>query len=340
MTKSEKIPITEYNDEPSGTIAPGGKSDAYILGGGDLEMLRIKQRLQRVGAKIVGEVTTWEGADISNREQEIQTAINDGHNPVLVEHRGADEDARVEHIDHHGENSHREAAILQVLTRTGLEPNLIDKIIAANDSSYIPGMKQILDENYRQRFIDKRTAAGTTTEVAEERYRSVCARIISSVRREDRKAQGVTEEMEKEGADAVEAMVHRDGLNIVTIDGDRTSVVTDLVAMRDIWKDETEDRIEDNLVVVCTANLEEKEVWFFGPGDVAKATQEHFQELKRQRIENDPNEPARRGRYHTVGGGQGFGLSDQIARCLVVAPDSEEVISQVLKLEKEKQLGA
>ncbi len=311
------------------------KPDAYILGGGDLEMALIHKRLSAVGAHILGGVTTWENADIDKRSGEITQVQEQGMQPVLIEHRGADDVAGVEHIDHHGENTHREAAILQVLSRLGLEPNFIDKIVAANDSGYIPGMKAMLDGGYRDRFIEKRIAFGDTPDVAESRYDKVAFRIMTSVRREDRKAQGVTPEMEQEAHDAIEQMEDRDGLKIVSISGDRTSVITDLLALEDI-KNKTTERTEENLIVVCAADRAEKELWFFGPGDVCKEAADHFAQLKEQRIAADPNEPPRRGIYHTVRGGAGFGHADQIARCLVVADEAEEVINFIHQKEQER----
>ncbi len=324
---------TSESEAPTSKETPSPAGDAYILGGADLEMSHIDKRLKRVGARVIGNMTTWEKADVNHRSELIEEAHTEGHTPVLIEHRGADDIRDVVHIDHHGENTHRPAAILQVLERVGFEPRFIDKVVAANDSGYIPGMEVFLDKEFRDVFMAKGLRAELDSATAESQYQAARARIIDSIRRQDRKAQGVTEQDEQEAEEALEHIEDRDGLKIVALNGGRTSPVED--RLYSSWRDHKE-----NLVVICASDKPEKEVWFFGPGDVCQKTLEHFAALKKQRIEADPNEPERRGVYHTVGGGLGFGKADQIARCLVVAGDPEEVVQYIHGLEQDKKVSS
>lgn len=324
MTSQSKAPRPEKIPSPTG--------DAYILGGADLEMSHIEKRLVRMGANVLSGMTTWEKADVSHRSELIDEARAQGHMPVLIEHRGADDIDGVIHIDHHGESTHKPAAILQVLERVGFEPRFIDKLVAANDSRHIPGMEDFLDGAYRKDFIAKRLRSGLDPATAEVRYQAARSYIIDRVRIRDRQAQGSTEEDEREAVEALEHMEDRNGLKIVTLRANRANPVTD--RLYSTWEDGRE-----NLVVVCASDEAEKEVWFFGPGDISREVQEHFAALKKQRIEADPNEPLRSGIYHTVGGGLGFGEADQNARCLVVASDPEEVIQYIQELEESKMVA-
>ncbi len=322
------------------------KPDAYILGGGDREMERIERVLSdertrrealgiEMGFVVLRGMTTWESADVGTEDRKLalEEARELGATPVFVEHRGADELSDVVHIDHHDKNSHRPAAILQVLDRLGIEPEFVDKVVAANDSGYIPGIEKLLDEEYKDSYIAKiaklkQSRSDAHPELtALDRYDKVRAAVIERVRLADRAAQGVTQEMESEAIAAIANMEDRNGLMVASVKHGRTSPVQD--RLHGSWGSEGE-----NLVIVCEADSKEKEVWFFGPGDIAERTQKHFQTLKQKRIAKDPdNEPPRRGIYHTVGGGTGFGKENETARCLVVADNAEEVIQYILKLE-------
>ncbi len=303
--------------------SPEESKDVYFIGGEDLEMHRIRDRLHRYGAKVVDLSLQQRDADVDIYREDIQNVVKQGNTPVTIELRGADTVAGVEVIDHHGlDYAHRDASISQVLERLGIEPNFIDKIVAANDAHYIQGMVNVLDGEYKDRFMRKRGGG----EEAEERYEKVRSRIISSVRRADREAQGVTAEIEAEAEEALKHMeILENGLHIVRVSSVETSPVTD--RLFDKWGDSME-----NLAVVCASDQEVNEVWFYGRGDICKKTLEHFQAKKQERIDTDPNEPLRRGIYHTVGGGQGLGNAKMAARCLVVAGE-EEVISFISNLE-------
>ncbi len=294
------------------------KKDVYLIGGEDLEMQRVRQQLKRQGAEVVDKALHQRDADVDVYSDEVAKAIERGDTPVAVELRGADQADGVEIVDHHGlEYSHRDASITQVLERLGVEPNLIDKVIAANDSKYIGGMIELLDNEYKARFLEKRGGG----EEAEARYAKVRNRIINSVRAADRRAQGVTPIMEAEAEEAIKNMEELpNGMRVIRVNSIEMSPVTD--RMYGTWGDGRE-----NMVIVGASDQSEKEIWFFGRGDVVKSTMEHFRAKKQARIEADPNEPPRRGRYHTVGGGPGLGHADMNARCLVVADSPEEVIS-------------
>ena len=72
---------------------------------------------------------------------------------------------RYHRIDHHNEYCHLPSSLEQVASVLGVELNRKQRLIAANDVGYIPAMKALM---------------ATDEEIAE-------------IRREDRRAQGVTE---------------------------------------------------------------------------------------------------------------------------------------------------
>lgn len=86
-------------------------------------------------------------------------------------------------IDHHNEKSNRPASLLQVLKLLNLEATPYQRLVAANDSGYIPAMK----------------ALGASNEE------------IINIRAADRKAQGITTEDEKMAEKAIRENLLRVG---------------------------------------------------------------------------------------------------------------------------------
>ena len=298
---------------------PSEKEDVFLLGGKDLEMRYIKMHLDGRKIPYVDKNVTWEKATIEEYEDAIAEALQNQQTPVAIELQGADSHEDVEFIDHHNQYTDRPASLLQVLERLGIEPNLVNRLVAANDASYIPGMNAIITDE-----LERKRRKGFTEEQL-ERSRHRLERMRDIIRRKDREMQGVTKEMEEEAEAAITKAEKRDhGLVVVELQGDRFSPVTD--RLHDTWPENT-----TKLVVICSAGKEEKEVWFFGNGQIAATIKEHFDEQKRLRQENgmdDSNE------YKTVGAGAGFGDTTKEAMCLVVSKTPEEVVSFI-----ESQLG-
>jgi hypothetical protein len=147
----------------------------FLLGGHDLEMLEIKRLLEREGKTYFDVGLGWENADLS-AYRDIIEQYPDGEF-VGIELRDAAGIAPMSYhlVDHHNENSHRPASILQVAALLGVEPDERMRIVAANDAGYIPALKALglLDEE------------------------------ISQIRREDRAAQGITEEDERKAEQSI-----------------------------------------------------------------------------------------------------------------------------------------
>lgn len=140
----------------------------FLLGGADLEMQTIHDVLSREGIPFVDHNLRWDNAFLSSYKMELQSVM-DGLMVYGIELR---EDIMppdyYRAIDHHNELSASPCALEQVMDLLHLPMNRYENLVAANDKAYIPGMLALNASN-------------------EE---------IASIRRADRKAQGVTEKEE------------------------------------------------------------------------------------------------------------------------------------------------
>jgi len=148
-------------------------------------------------------------------------------------------------IDHHGERAHEKAAILQVMDTLSIEASLEDKLIAANDSGYIPAMKQLLEqEGIVDPFEQKK--------------------MVECIRYKDRQAQGIVEEQEHQAQEAIknkEILV--DGtLTVVHLPHSKCATVTD--RLFGTYK---------NLLIVS----DDGEVNFYGDGKLCSELKEKFE---------------------------------------------------------------
>jgi hypothetical protein len=235
--------------------AAGEKKDVFLLGGKDLEMYQIEKRLRRAGKEFVNRNLEW-GAKIDDYNDIVQQILESEETPVAVELGGADKIEGVVDIDHHNEKAGRPASITQVMSRIGKPMSLVDEMIAANDSAYIPGMEAKMQE-YRSQLVEK---------YGEEKFIKLKTKLIELVRAKDRQMQGVTPDMEREAAEAIEkAERGPNGLLIVKVSYGKMSPVTD--RLFPTWPEGRE-----NLIVVCKTG----EVYYFGPGDICKDLKEKF----------------------------------------------------------------
>jgi len=240
----------------------------FFLGGQDLEMLTIRKLLGNSGQKFYDKQLKW-GAKASTYTEEIQwvSESSGGGVPVLVELEvdiKLPESAIV--VDHHNDRSGEEASILQVVRMLGYAPSRQQILVAANDSGYIPamlGMNASLEE-------------------------------IADIRRRDREAQGVTEEMERQAEEAISNYREARGVIIVHLPHNKFSTVTDRLFPQ--WDDGRE-----NLVVVCDTDGIDNEVYHFGRGDICRDIKE---------------------KWNGFGGGQGFGdrTKNSFAGCKTRTP--------------------
>ncbi len=106
---------------------------------------------------------------------------------------------------------------------------------------------------------------------------------IDDIRRHDRKAQGVTEKMEKQAETAISKRYTLNGITVVRLPHDKCSPVTDRLFTE--WPDGKE-----NLIILCFTDGKLPEINYFGRGDICKAMKEKFADVA-----------------ETWGGGKGYG---------------------------------
>ena len=140
------------------------KNKLFLLGGHDLEMLEIKKILHAHGCTYEDQNLSW-GAKLSDYKEfldfdgeiygiELEEDITPPNNYIQ--------------IDHHGKNDYKPSSLEQIAELLNIELTRNQKLIAANDSNYINGMK------------------------------ALCAsqKEINEIRKLDRESQGITKEDE------------------------------------------------------------------------------------------------------------------------------------------------
>lgn len=172
----------------------------FLLGGADLEMQTIRDVLYCEGIPFVDHDLRWDNALLSSYKSELQS-VEDGQIVYGIELR---EDIIppdcYRAIDHHNELSASPCALEQVMEVLQLPMNRYQNLVAANDKAYIPGMSAL--------------------NASEEE--------ISSIRRADRKAQGVTDEEERLAEKTIESNLEmKDDLIIVYALSSRFSPICD-----------------------------------------------------------------------------------------------------------------
>lgn len=233
------------------------KKDVFLLGGKDLEMYQIEKRLRRSGKEFVSRNLQW-GAKIDDYNDIVRQILEEGNIPVAVELTGADKIEGVVDIDHHNEKFDRPASIIQVMNRLGRKVSLVDEMIAANDSAYIPGMEQKMEE-YRATLEER---------YGHEKFEKLKEKLIELIRRKDREMQGVTPDMETAAETAIARAERRpSGLVIVEFPGSKPSPVTDRLF---------QEMGMQNYMVICNSNADVRDVYYFGRGDICKALKEKF----------------------------------------------------------------
>ena len=148
----------------------------FLLGGHDLEMLTIRDILERHDVAYVDHRLSWDNACVSSYRKEIEEATKQGLMVCGIE---LQEDmplpSSYRKIDHHNELAQLSTALEQVMDILHLPMDRHLRLVAANDKAYIPGMEQL----------------GATKDE------------VNAIRRADRKAQGVTDEDERLAEQAI-----------------------------------------------------------------------------------------------------------------------------------------
>lgn len=159
---------------------------------------------------------------------------------------GADEvtEFPIVSLNHHWERAHEKATILQVLDILGIPASLEHKLIAANDSGYIPAMQKLLVEEW-------------ITNLSEIK------KMIDLIRLQDRQAQGITAEQElaaQEGIQTKEVLL--DGKLIkVVIPHSKCATVTD--RLFGLYKN----------LIICSGD---GELNFYGDGKICEDLKTQF----------------------------------------------------------------
>ena len=150
----------------------------FLLGGHDLEMITIADILNKLGIKFYDENLKWDNANLSRYSKQVTEF---GNNPeylicgIELKNDLGSLPVNYKLIDHHGNNDKMPSSLEQVAEILGISLDRKHQLIAANDRGYIPEM-----EKY-----------GATSQE------------IKSIRKEDREAQGVSEENEKAAKNAI-----------------------------------------------------------------------------------------------------------------------------------------
>lgn len=174
----------------------------FFLGGHDLEMLEIRKLLEESRIRFYDRGLSWDTASLSAYRPELQLfADGDRYTLYGVElHADIAPPAHYRTIDHHNELSGREASLAQVARLLAKELTPYLRLVAANDSRYIPGME----------------ALGATR------------REIEAIRAADRKAQGITDAEERLAEQAIDENLETvGGLIVIRALGPRFSPICD-----------------------------------------------------------------------------------------------------------------
>lgn len=144
----------------------------FLLGGHDLEMLEIERLLKQARCRYFDRGLSWATASLDAYVAELEKY---GNQPGIiiygVELRDGSLAGRYNNyslIDHHNEFQERKSSLEQISDILELKLTRYQNLVAANDRGYIPAMQ----------------ASGATCEE------------IQTIRRQDRAAQGITEEEE------------------------------------------------------------------------------------------------------------------------------------------------
>lgn len=169
----------------------------FLLGGHDLEMETIRQLLVDSGEDYVDHSLSWHNAELESYYSDMcdEDTVYYG-----IELRGkAPAGVNYRLIDHHNENSGKDASIAQVAAVLGVELNRQHMLVAANDAGYIDGMRRM---------------GATTTEIEE-------------IRLLDRKMQGVSEDEETVAEKEVQSVEDRGGIKVLKTELNHFSPIVD-----------------------------------------------------------------------------------------------------------------
>lgn len=154
----------------------------FLLGGKDLEMNEIEKILSSKNEKFENKNLSW-GAKLSFYKEELEKYKND--ESIAIYGIELEKDIEISNdyieIDHHGKNDDKPSSLEQIAEILNIDLTKEQKLIAANDSRYICGMKNLCA------IQDK----------------------IENIRKLDRKIQGVTQEDEELAKESINSSQDR-----------------------------------------------------------------------------------------------------------------------------------
>lgn len=173
------------------------KNFLFLLGGHDLEMLEIAGMLREQGVAFIDLKLKW-GAKLSAYQSFF---ANDKTTVGIELIRDIEPPDNYIDVDHHNDRSNEPASIEQVAALLGIALTRYQQLVAANDRGYIPAM----------------LAMGATEEE------------VWMVRKKDRLAQGVTEEMERAAETALQQATYTGNILMVKASASPFSPITDRI---------------------------------------------------------------------------------------------------------------
>jgi len=146
------------------------KSYLFLLGGYDLEMVEIKELLQKLDisyldAALSWNNATWEAYEQPSFQDQINTALTNGYQIVGIELRGAQpEGPHYQNLDHHNNQQGKNSALEQVAQILDLPLSRRQQLVAANDRGHIPAMQALCaskEEAEEIRAVDRLSQGAT-----------------------------------------------------------------------------------------------------------------------------------------------------------------------------------
>lgn len=158
----------------------------FLLGGYDLEMLEIKEILNKKNINYEDKKLTW-GAKLSDYKDVLEK--HEDKNLIIY---GVELEADITlpknyvEIDHHGKNDDKPSSLEQVAKILNVELSCEQKLISANDNRYIGGMKNLCATKEKIDEIRKRDreAQGITAndeQLAKESFELACEKNSNSI---------------------------------------------------------------------------------------------------------------------------------------------------------------
>lgn len=174
----------------------------FFLGGYDLEMVTIRELLVQYGQEYVDKHLSW-GARLQDYISDLNKYGNNEEYRIYgieLDESGVEDIPRNYcAIDHHNDRENEASSLEQVCTLLGIEMDKNHRLVAANDSGYIPAMEKM----------------GASKEE------------IDIIRRRDREAQGVTDDDEKKAEEAINNQEQINNLLFIKSETNRFSPIVD-----------------------------------------------------------------------------------------------------------------